>query len=348
MINPLALIRMRGSTALLLGNTLICCPFAQTTRADQPAQDMQLEAYIKRVLWDGEEFAVSYRGAIGIKEKAIGSLQGWPDGLAFHPDGRIAVSDGHGTTDAMSMVFWFPDKASEPVVDIRFNKDKMRQMLAYASSDLHDFPADERASEHQRRFTELERRRDELEREGFFWFFAGPMAFDAGGTSYFSLGSCSPNGMYKVNSREPIEIIKLHTLPSTSSLQVPAFDSTRLYSTSWNGIFPYSREPSDDTSTPEPWFCILPRSGLLMHDTLIMSPSKLLVCCLIRKDASRSQSRHDERTLLFDKKVRAFWSLPEDDFGPMAISWDGHRMIHFNKAGMAINAFTLQEKAEDE
>ena len=285
-----------------------------------PAKPPQIEAKprdtiqpfhqkIEGVWWDGAFLHLSYCGVIQVDETIIGPLDARPDGLAFHPDGRIAFSDGHGSHPDMRIAYWSPQGEFEPVVEIKYARRQRGQ-------DQDDSSA--------------------LEKQGIFWFFSGPLAFDANGTCYFSLGSCHPNGIYRVASADPVEIEKLCAVDATSSLQVPLFDKTHLYSTSGNGIFRYSMTASSAKSNP--WFRIY-GDGILMKHSLIINPNRVVVYCLIRKPSNT-------KTLLFDKEQKAFWSLPVDDFGPMAISWDGKKMIRFDIKAKTIKEFSLQEIAE--
>jgi len=263
---------------------------------------------------DGAFLHLSYRGVIQIDETTIGPMEAWPDGLAFHPDGRIAFSEGHGTHKDMRIVYWSQQGDFEPVVEIKYARRQRGQDDSSA-----------------------------LEKQGFFWFFSGPLAFDADGTCYFSLGSCQPNGIYRVTSADPIDIEKLLALGSTSSLQVPLFDKTHLYSTSWNGIFRYPMTASSSKS--KPWFRIS-GDGILMNHSLIIDPNRVVVRSLIRKPSNTQKREYDTKTLLFDKEQKAFWSLSVDDFGPMAISWDGKQMIRFDGKAKTIKEFSLQGIAE--
>lgn len=300
-----------------------------------PAKPPQIEAKpretiqpfhqkIEGVWWDGAFLHLSYCGVIQVDETRIGLLEARPDGLAFHPDGRIAFSEGHGTHPDMRIAYWSRQGEFEPVVEIKYARRQRGQ-------DQDDSSALEKSA---------------LEKQGIFWFFSGPLAFDANGTCYFSLGSCHPNGIYRVTSADPVEIEKLCAVDATSSLQVPLFDKRHLYSTSWNGIFRYSMTESSAKSNP--WFRISGDGidGILMNHSLIINPNRVVVYSLFRKPSNTQKREYDSKTLLFDKEQKAFWSFPVDDFGPMAISWDGKKMIRFDRKAKTIKEFSLQEIAE--
>jgi uncharacterized protein (TIGR03067 family) len=165
---------------------------------------------IVRVAWDGEQFEPCFLGRRGIEEKDLGRImrdeetweqeyekehmdgkgmgkpapRGQPvrrvvrapaycKGLAFHPDGRTAFSEGYGSNRDMRLAFWKETGQIAPVVDLRLSEQ---------------YPKTEEA-------------RNAQERQGLFWFFAGPLAFDKSGTCYFSPGPVGPgNGIYRVNS----------------------------------------------------------------------------------------------------------------------------------------------------
>ncbi|HOQ03674.1 MAG TPA: hypothetical protein PKY88_00475 [Anaerohalosphaeraceae bacterium] len=44
---------------------------------------------------------------------------------------------------------------------------------------------------------------------------------------------------------------------------------------------------------------------------------------------------------MFDKQTRTCRILPFDQIGPMAVSWDGKRMIRFDASSFSIVEFSL-------
>jgi len=285
---------------------------------DHARQNVGFPQKIEGVWWDGDFLPLSYRGAIKVVETPIRLLvRSGPCGLAFHPDGRIAFSEGQGCNENMLIAYGSANGNFDPVVDIKYVNIKDGQNPSAA-----------------------------LENQGFFWSFNGPLAFNADGTCYFSLGSCNPNGIYKITSSKPVKIEKLHSIESASSLQVPVFDKSCLYSTSWNGIFRYALTAAPASTKSNLWFSIS-GDGILMSHSLIISSTRVVVDALIFKSSTEKRD-YDMVTLIFDKEQKAYWSLladrsrPTAGFGPMAISWDGKQMIHFNSKANTINGFSLE------
>jgi len=271
------------------------------------------------VNWDGQRFKPAFGWIRSLGQNEIGPvspalLNTQPRGLAFAPDGRIGISAGQGTTPHMVMTFWDNAGPGESIVDIKYQK------RSFEPADGLDW--------------------DSLERQGYFWFFAGPLAFDKSGTCYFSLGPCRPNGIYRVNSTCPVEIEKLCNIGSTTSLQIPFFDTDNIYATSQRGIYRYPLLPSNNTE-PEPWFRI-EGDGISMGHSLVVSPTKVIVGILIDNSQHELDRDFDYKTLCFNKDTRSFQVLYGDSFGPMAMSWDGEQLIRFDKAAGTITEFTLQ------
>jgi hypothetical protein len=52
---------------------------------------------------------------------------------------------------------------------------------------------------------------------------------------------------------------------------------------------------------------------------------------------------HVYKTLLLDREAKAYWNLSTDDIGPMAMSWDGKRLIRLNEVKGAITEFSLPD-----
>lgn len=266
---------------------------------------------IKSVLWGGERYKITFEGVQQISETKLGSVEKWADGLAFHPNGEIAFSYGHGSTPNMTMAYWSSKGGGESVVNIQYAKRT------------------EKINENK------------TEAKGYFWFFRGPIAFDPNGMCYFSLGSCQPNGIYKVLSNSPVEIEKLYSLGSTRSLQVPLFDKEHLYSTSFNGIFRY---PIIKQKKPnEPWFTVHGEK-ILLSETLVINENEVIAQIVFMLSENASPEAYGIKSFLFDKKNNSYRVLSVDEIGPMAISWDGKRMIRYNNVNHTINEFSLVGK----
>jgi uncharacterized protein (TIGR03067 family) len=295
--------------------------------AGKPLAERPFQQQIRSVVWDGEEFQPVYRGQQSLEEKVLGpvlerlrepiKVTPWeegpamrsvePRGLAFHPDGRIAFSKGQGGNREMRLAFWSREGTGPSVVDLEF------------------LPAGN--LEEQAR----------IERQGRFLFFAGYLTFDKSGTCYFSPGPVSPNGIYRVNSRSPVDIEKLYPVSATWSLQIPFFDPERIYATLYDRIDRYPIR-GDQAVRPESWFRIQ-GDGVFFHRSLVLSPTKILAV-VFAKGASRPSD-----TLCFDKESRSFTRVPKD-LGPMAVSWDGKQMIRYDPEAKLLKEFRLGEKVE--
>ena len=82
------------------------------------------------VNWNGEDLDLSYKGHFSIEEKPLGEIDNYPDGLAFHPDGRIVVCCGRGTSREMSIAYWLPNGEFDSVFDMKFSKEKIEHYYA--------------------------------------------------------------------------------------------------------------------------------------------------------------------------------------------------------------------------
>ena len=167
---------------------------------------------ISRVHWAGERIELQYRGHQAVKEEEIGPIDASPSGLAFHPDGRIAFSEGFGTHPDMRIAFWDQGKIGASVVPLKRGSPTTDTTLP---------PVETR-----KRYVQEQA---QMEREGKFWFFGGPLAFDRAGTCYFSLGGCGGNGLYRVESASPVHIERRYSIQSNRSLQIPFFDEDHFY-----------------------------------------------------------------------------------------------------------------------
>ena len=156
---------------------------------------------IETVSWDGESSAPAFAGVRQVKEKTLGPASPVTCGLAINPKGEVAYAFGRGAAPGMGLQFW--DKGRAGKLICRFEHDRYAHHRS-AQQNL------------------------EAERQGRFAFFAGPLAFDAAGDCYFSLGQVVPNGVYKAEPHGKIE--RLFALNAkTCSLQAPSFDPDNLY-----------------------------------------------------------------------------------------------------------------------
>ncbi|MEJ5259880.1 MAG: redoxin domain-containing protein [Anaerohalosphaeraceae bacterium] len=285
----------------------------------QPKQDPVLAAVsdkpfqerIRNVWWDGQEYTFTFAGQQPIRENRIGPIDCRITGLAFHPDGRIAFASGHGTTPDMLLSYWSPDGVGESIVDLQYH------------------PYSETAD------------RDALEAEGKFWFFAGPLAVSRDGTCFFSLGACGPNGIYKVLSKNPVQIQKLQRSDAVQSLQIPYFDPEWLYVGSSKGLYRLPLTSSDDKRYGlTPWFSV--NGDYIYHTyTLAADPNLVLAQITFRVHEKEPEKSYYQKSFVFDKQTHTYRALPIDQIGPMAISWDGKRMIRFDISSFSIVEFSL-------
>lgn len=281
---------------------------SQSIQADA-VREKPFDERIRAVLWEGERYEMTFEGIQKVAETRVGTIDQWVKGLAFHPDGRIAFSDGRGTTPIMVMAFWNPEGMGDSVVNLQYAK------------------RNEQNGENK------------TEEKGYFWFFAGPLAFDPNGISYFSLGSCGPNGLYKVVSNSPVEIEKLYSLGPTRSLQVPVFDKEHLYSTSSNGIYRYPIRSGQEIPD-KPWFSVQGEK-IMLGNCLVLNRDQVLADVVFRISKGTSDKDYYIKSFLFDRTSQSCKVLSVDEMGPMAVSLDGQRMIRFDKTEQSIKEFSF-------
>ena len=260
-------------------------------------------AELKRinVMWWGDErLDVTYTGRREVNVRTLWPTNIYPDGLAFHPDERLAVSKGSGTHADMFLAFLLEGVVDEYIVPLQF-APKGRA------------------------------KKKSLEREGYFWFFNGALAFDAHGTCYFNLGNCSDNGIYKVTSREPVAIEKICDTGPSSSLQIPYFDQEHVYWTWHDKLYRYPVKESEDTLPKRemPWFRIL-HPKIAFYNMLLISPNELLL-----NVGFGANSWEDTRTLYINRTARTFSLIDAGEFGAMAISTDGGQLVAYDQSKKA-------------
>lgn len=272
---------------------------------------------VSTVTWDGESIEMTLGGTQRIREIDVGELSQYPDGLAFHPDGRIAFSQGHGAHEDMQIAFWEKGQIGAPVVNIKWTDSTP----ALSGS-----------------------KRAEQERSGLFGFFGGPLAFDSRAKCYFSLGNCVPNGIYRVDAISPVNIEKLYSTGSLRSLQIPAFDNGFIYATSSNGIWKYPLDPRKGTEQSL-WFCFEHKQHelqLYLDDTLILSPTRLVVVLRCSQKVLNGGNDTFTQALCIDSELKEITLLPIGWDGAMAVNWDGALAIRFDAQSQRIKQVTLE------
>ena len=81
-----------------------------------------------------------------------------------------------------------------------------------------------------------------------------------------------------------------------------------------------------------------------MLDTLVLSETKVIACVLFRTKQTVNGKEYYKKSFVFDRNAKTYRVLSVDDIGPMAISWDGKRMIRFDSSTKSINDFQLKEQ----
>jgi hypothetical protein len=273
---------------------------------------------VKTAYWEYIPVDMEYKGELPIKKKTLGMIDGSINGLSFNPNGRIAYSHGKGMNKEMKICYWEKGNNEIPIVDLKYRPE----------------------------YEDSGKKRMELESKGYFWYFAGPVAFDANGTAYFSIGRAGSNGIHKVLSNNPVNIQNLYPVDATTSLQIPFFDSDYLYSTSGNGIIKYPIQPIvENSDRPKPWFTFN-KEDVLIDKTLIISPDQILITFSFNKyqindDKDKVNTNYEEKTILFDKHKKAFWLISSPNFGASAISWDGKKLIYADEKENTLNEFSF-------
>jgi hypothetical protein len=273
-----------------------------------------LSKRIERVLWDGTVIDVRYKGKLAVEETQIGAFDLETigtriEGLAFHPDGRIAFSGGQGTELPYKVAFWSRDGTVTDIVALQHRWDKA------ASKEEH------------------EKNRS----QGIFWYFSGPMAFDREGNCYLSDGGGGEGGgIYLVKSSSPLILEKLVDA-EPYSLQIPSFDPQHVYSTERDGIKKYPLSSSVEEGQRR-WFAIDEKESVYCRG-LVVSPSRVIVVAAY-SPTGRGRTVPAWTVLVFDKDAAAFWDCT-DYWDAMAVSWDGERMIRYEQTPSSIVEFRL-------
>jgi hypothetical protein len=270
---------------------------------------------ITSMTWGGEDFQPRYSGELKVKETYLGptDFEDFRDvlGLAFHPDGRIGISVGRGSTPNMSLYYRNQSGVLSPLVKFQY---------------------DQKAT-------------DADEERGVFSFFAGELAFDRAGNCLFTRGNGSGDSVYKVLSTSPVLIDKLRPVDGLlTSLQIPYFDDIHVYVTSTPNVYRFDQEKAGPGSrvSADPWFRLSDKDMDLV-ETLLISPTKLILELRIRPVGESSNFKFDYKTLLLDRESKVYWMLSTDYIGPMAMSWDGKRLIRVAANKPAIMEFSLPD-----
>lgn len=259
---------------------------------------------VKRIKFLGQTLPADYLGVASIVDRPLGKAPGVPRGLSLAKDGTIVVSIGNGTTPGMKLLRWSPTKGAEDIVPLLYRKYE---------------PGDSRES------------RPDDEREGRLWFFAGQVAHDRDGAVLFTLGACGGNGIFRVKQEYPVNLQRLNSCISSSSLQVPPWDSGHAYIARGNSITRFKlsagkAEVRDVALSVE-------GDEIYFGNTLLLGQGKLIAGVGFasgEKDA-RGVSVVDNFGLLIDIQARGYRLISDDYLGPMALAPDSSRRIRASK-----------------
>jgi hypothetical protein len=86
-----------------------------------------------------------------------------------------------------------------------------------------------------------------------------------------------------------------------------------------------------------PWFQ-LRGNRVLQFDSLVISKTKVIASVLFRTAQKADGKEYFKKSFLFDRDAKTYAVLPQDDIGPMAMSWDGKRMIRFEFSFFGLSA----------
>ena len=113
---------------------------------------------LKKFRFGRSSIEANYLGVISLREKTLGTVPYWVDGMSISESGEIILSSGNGTTSHMKMVIWTPGSSPHDIVPLTYKKTE------------GSITKDERADD---------------EEAGRFWFFGGQIAHDRDGEVLF-------------------------------------------------------------------------------------------------------------------------------------------------------------------
>ena len=266
------------------------------------------------VLWGDERLALTpvYNKQILVETICQTDVQ--PDGLAFDPAGRLAVSEGHGTHEEMFISYLRRGARDVDVVTLRETPKGVGRG-----------------------------RKRELEKEGYFWFFGGQLAFDRAGDCHFTLGSCGGNGIYKVLSANPANVQRVVDLKyGSQSLQIPYFDSEHYYVSMGSGIYRIPIAEAGKAPAREPWWRIV-QTDVRCYHAVFLNPDELLVNL-----GKGPESWRNQRMLYCNRKRREYawfdvgrWSNVEG-LRAMTIDFTGERLVGYDRLAKSLVRLELK------
>ncbi len=293
---------------------------SETVLTPQDEYFQVFQSRLKRFRYGQQTVPANYLGVMSIVERPLGTVPYHVRGLSIGPDGSIVLTSGSGTTPHMKLVEWTPPGETSTIVPLLYKKS-------------------------EKGITKAERAEDE--KAGRFWFFGGQVAHDRKGDLLMTLGACCDNGIFRVSPTSSAPFARLNTCVSSSSLQVPSWDSNHAYIARSNSITRFalsagSAEIEDEVFSIDGFDVYLGNTLLLARDKIIAGFSLPTG----EKD-KRGVSVSGKFGIYIDRAAGGYYLLCDDYLSPMAVSPDGRRMIRASKGPdgkTIITEFSLRKK----
>ncbi len=267
-----------------------------------------LLASFKKMSWRGKSVAIDYQGEWPWTSTVYAPFSGYVTGLAFHPDGRLAVGQGGGSTSPVVIDFIAPDGGKTNFVTGRSTPNSMPDQTL-----------------------------DQLIAEGTTPFFSGPIAFDKNGQCLFSLGPFQEtrpgrapgNGAFRVISTQPARFAAVTLFGGTQQLQVPPFDNAGLYATTAGGVRRF------DLTQPSVVGSEVFDIDANFSDFILLSPTRAIFT--LRLNFPELQKQYV--TVLVDADAHALWLVAPARLGPFALAFDAGRLVYFDSTEHSLRSF---------
>ncbi|WP_269538776.1 hypothetical protein [Cerasicoccus fimbriatus] len=241
----------------------------------------------------GNRVPANYLGVVSLREKTLGVVPYWMDGMSIGKDGEIIMSSGNGTTPHMKLITWTPEAGARDIVP-----------LEYIKSEPGISP-EERAKDQQ---------------EGRFWFFGGQIAHDRDGDVLFTLGACGGNGIFRVDSANPVRLERLNTCIASSSLQVPPWDNRYAYIARGEDIrkFKISRNSADEDDV----VFTINGDKIYLGNCLMLDEDRLIAGISLPTEEvdERGIKISGKFGILIDRKADGYYLLSDGLLGAMALN----------------------------
>lgn len=268
---------------------------------------------LKRFRFGKQSVAAKYLGVMSIIERPIGTLPYNARGLSIGPDGTVVLTSGSGTTPHMKLVEWTSPGETSTIAPLLYKK-----------------------------FTQgiTKQERAEDERAGRFWFFGGQVAHDRNGEILITLGACCDNGIFRVSTASATPFRRLNTCISSSSLQVPSWDSNHAYIARGNSITRFSLSGGSADIKDE--IFSIDGYNVYLGNTLMVDRDRIIAGLSLpteEKD-NRGVEISGKFGIYIDRVAGGYYLIRDDYLSPMAISPDGRRMIRSSKDSAGTNILT--------